>query len=160
MSTTAGRGVPEPSRRATARPRTAGRPVALVVAAAGLLVAPGGACGAHTPGGADQTRHPGGAAILNATTAAELVAAFTAAGLAVPNAHDVGPQKCPQIGCVDAVDTDTVSILKFPSTGQAELYAAAIPRMFQVEDVVLVFSPAVSPGARQAYEQVANRTLR
>jgi len=72
----------------------------------------------------------------------------------------VGPQKCPQIGCIDAEDTDTVSIMKFPSTGKAELYAGSIPNMFQVEDVVLVFSSAVSPDARRAYEQVAKHAVR
>ncbi|UQX13519.1 hypothetical protein [Candidatus Mycobacterium methanotrophicum] len=76
-----------------------------MVSVAGLVVA---ACGAQTSGSDHQTRHPSGAAILNTTTVGELVAAFTDAGLAVPNAHDVGPQKCPQIGCIDAVDTDTV----------------------------------------------------
>lgn len=65
----------------------------------------------------------------------------------MPNAHDVGPQKCPHIGCIDAVDTDTVSIMKFPSTGKAELYAASVPSMFQVEDMVLVFASAIPPEA-------------
>jgi hypothetical protein len=157
MSVTARRGVPGPSRRARAQPDTASRLLATVVSVAGLVVA---ACGAQTSGGDHQTRHPSGAAILNTTTVAELVAAFTDAGLAVPNAHDVGSQKCPQIGCLDAVDTDTVAIMKFPSSGKAELYAASIPRMFQVEDVVLVFSSAVSPEARRAYEQVAKDAIR
>jgi hypothetical protein len=149
MSVTARRGVRGPSRRARAEARTASRLLATVVSVAGLVVA---ACSDH------QTRHPSGA-ILNTTTVGELVAAFTDAGLAVPNAHDVGPQKCPQIGCIDAVDTDTVSIMKFPSTGKAELYAASIPRMFLVEDVVVVFSSAVSPEARRAYEQVAKHAI-
>ncbi len=150
MSVTARRGVRGPSRRARAEARTASRLLATVVSVAGLVVA---ACGAQTSGGDHQTRRPSGAVILNTTTVGELVVAFTDAGLAVPNAHDVGPQKCPQIGCIDAVDTDTVSIMKFPSTGKAELYAASIPRMFLVEDVVVVFSSAVSPEARRAYEQ-------
>ena len=156
MSVTARRGVRGPSRRARAAARTASRLLATVVSVAGLVVA---ACGAQTSGSDHQTRHPSGAPILNTTTVGELVAAFTDAGLAVPNAHDVGPQKCPQIGCIDAVDTDTVSIMKFPSTGKAELYAASIPRMFQVEDVVVVFSSAVSPEARRAYEQVAKHAI-
>jgi hypothetical protein len=155
MSVTARRGVRGPSRRARAEVRTASRLLATVVSVAGLVVA---ACSAQTSGSDHQTRHPSGA-ILNTTTVGELVAAFTDAGLAVPNAHDVGPQKCPQIGCIDAVDTDTVSIMKFPSTGKAELYAASIPRMFLVEDVVVVFSSAVSPEARRAYEQVAKHAI-
>jgi hypothetical protein len=157
MSVTARRGVRGPLRRARAEPRRASRLLATVVSVAGLAAA---ACGAQTSGGDHRTGRPSSAVILNTTTVGDLVAAFTDAGLAVPNAHDVGPQKCPQIGCIDAVDTDTISIMKFPSTGKAELYAASIPRMFQVEDVVLVFSSAVSPEARRGYEQVAKHTIR
>lgn len=157
MSVTAGRGARDPSRHARAEPRTASRLLATVVSVAALVVA---ACGAQISGSGHQTSHPGGAVRLNTTTVAEIVASFTDAGLAVPNAHDVGPQKCPQIGCIDAVDTDTVSIMKFPSTGKAELYAGSIPNMFQVEDVVLVFSSAVSPEARRAYEQAAKHAIR
>lgn len=157
MSVTARRGVRGPSRRARAEARTASRLLATVVSVAALVVA---ACGAQPSGGDHQTSHPRGAVRLNTTTVAELVASFTDAGLAMSNAHDVGPQKCPQIGCIDAVDTDTVSIMKFPSTGKAELYAGSIPNMFQVEDVVLVFSSAVSPDARRAYEQVAKHAVR
>lgn len=155
MSVTARRGVRGPSRRAASR--TAGRLLATVVSVAGLVVA---ACGAQPSGGDHQTSHSRGAVRLNTTTVAELVAAFTDAGLAVPNAHDVGPQKCPQIGCIDAENTDTVSIMEFPSTGKAELYAASVPSMFLVENVVLVFSSAVPPEARRAYERVANDAIR
>ena len=157
MLVTARRGVRGPLRRARAEPRRASRLLATAVSVAGLVVA---ACGAQTSGGDHRTGHLGGGAVLNRTTVRDLVAAFTAAGLAVRNAHDVGPQKCPHIGCIDAVDTDTVSIMKFPSTGKAELYAASIPSMFQAEDVVLVFSSAVSPEARRGYEQVAQHTIR
>ena len=157
MSVTAGRGARDPSRHARAEPRTASRLLAAVVSVAALVVA---ACGAQISGSDHQASHPGGGVRLNTTTVAEIVASFTDAGLAVSNAHDVGPQKCPQIGCIDAVDTDTVSIVKFPSTGKAEQYAASIPNMFQVEDVVLVFSSAMSPEARRAYEQVAQHAIR
>jgi hypothetical protein len=157
MSVTARRGVRGPLGRAQVEPRTASRLLATVVSVAALVVA---ACGAQPSGGYHQTSQPRGAVRLNTTTVAELVAAFTDAGLAVPNAHDVGPQKCPQIGCIDAVNTDTVSIIKFPITGKAELYAGSIPNMFLVEDVVLVFSSAVSPDARRAYERVAKDAIR
>jgi hypothetical protein len=155
MSVIAPRGVRGPSRRAA--PRTASRLLATVVSVAGLVIA---ACGAQTSGSDHQTSQPRGAARLNTTTVAELLAAFTDAGLAVPNAHDVGPEKCPPIGCTDAVDSDTVSIMKFPSTGKAELYAASVPGMFQVEDVVLVFSSALPPDARRGYELVAKDAIR
>jgi hypothetical protein len=157
MSVTARRGVRGPLRRAKVEPRTASRLLATVVSVAALVVA---ACGAQPSGGDHQTSYPRGAVRLNTTSVAELVAAFTSAGLAVPNAHDVGPQKCPQIGCIDAENTDTVSIMEFPSTGKAELYAASVPSMFLVENVVLVFSSAVSPDARRAYERVAKDAIR
>ncbi|MGH3521251.1 MAG: hypothetical protein ACRDU4_00150 [Mycobacterium sp.] len=151
------RDVRGPVRCVWAEARTTSRLVAAVISVAGLVVV---ACGAQPSGGDHQTSHPRGGASLNTTTVAELVAAFTDAGLAVANAHDVGPQKCPHIGCIDAVDTDTVSIMKFPSTGKAELYGASVPSMFQVEDVVLVFSSAIPPEARRSYELVAKDAIR
>ena len=65
--------------------------------------------------------------------------------------------KCPKLQCLQAIDTDTVSILKFPGTGKAELYAAAISNVYQVEDVVLTFAPTVTGDLKQQYESVVNR---
>jgi hypothetical protein len=92
-------------------------------------------------------------------TAPGLVAAFTKAGLQVSNPRDVTPTKCPPIGCIEAVDSDTVSILKFGGTGQAERFAGATPDMYLIEDIVLVFSPAVPAGRRVTYEQIARRAV-
>jgi hypothetical protein len=128
----------------------------VAVSAAGLVIA---ACGGPAPGIHQQPGHPGGPVRLNTTTIAEVMASFTDAGLAVPNAHNVTAQKCPRIGCIDAVDTDTVSIMKFPSTGSAERYAGSVQNMFLVEDVLLTFAPTVSAEAKHAYEQVTKRTV-
>lgn len=92
-------------------------------------------------------------------TASGLVAEFTKAGLQVPNPRDVTPTKCPPIGCVEAVDSDTVSIIKFGGTGKAERFAGATPDMYLIEDIVLVFGPAVPAGQRAAYEQIARRAV-
>jgi hypothetical protein len=102
---------------------------------------------------------PSAPAILNTVTAPELVAAFTKAGLPVPNPHDVTEAKCPAIGCVEAIDSDTVSIIKFPGTGAAERYAATTPDTYLIEDIVVVFTPSVPAGVRVTYEQIARRAV-
>ena len=56
-------------------------------------------------------------------------------GLPVPNPRDVTNAECPEIGCIEKVDTDTVSIMKFPSSGRAEIYAASTHNVFQIVDV-------------------------
>src|ERR1700739_4155560 len=114
-----------------------------------ITVSVAAACGTNTHTG--QSSMPGHRAILNTTTAAELVTAFTKAGLPVPNAHDVSQSRCPQIGCTDAIDSDTVTIIKFGGTGAAERLAGATPDMYQIEDVVLVFAQAVPADKRAAY---------
>lgn len=42
---------------------------------------------------------------------------------------------CPDLGCQASVDTDTVSVMEFPSTGSAELYAGSTVDVFQVVNV-------------------------
>lgn len=115
------------------------------------------ACATHAP--TTQSSEPTAPAILNTATASGLVAAFTKAGLQVPNSHDVTQAKCPKIGCVEAVDSDTVSIIKFPGTGTAERFAGTTPDMYLIEDIVLVFTPAVAAGQRVTYEQIARRAV-
>jgi hypothetical protein len=115
------------------------------------------ACGNNTDTG--QSSLPGHGAILNTTSAAKLVAAFTKAGLPVPNAHDVTQSRCPQIGCTDAIDSDTVTIVKFGGTGAAERFGSTTPDMYQIEDVVLVFTQAVPADKRAAYENIARSAV-
>ena len=115
------------------------------------------ACG--TPNPAGQTSVPTGRAILNTTTVADVVASFNAAGLPVPNPHDVAQSRCPDIGCTDAVDSDTVSVFKFGSTGAAQRFAGSTPDMYQIEDVVLVFTQAVPADEKAAYQNVARTAV-
>jgi hypothetical protein len=122
-----------------------------------ITVSVAAACGNNTDTG--QSGAPGHLAILNTTTAAELVAAFTKARLPVPNSHDVAQSRCPQIGCTDAIDSDTVTIIKFSSTGAAERFASTTPDMYQIEDVVLVFTQAVPADKRAAYENIARSAV-
>jgi hypothetical protein len=113
--------------------------------------------GTHT-----ETRHstvsPSGE-VLNPSTIADLLASIANAGLAAPNPHDVTRRDCPEIGCLAKVETDTVSIIKFPTTGRAELYAGSTHHVFLVEDVVLTFAESVPTGQRLEYEQAVKRAI-
>jgi hypothetical protein len=97
---------------------------------------------------------------LDPLTVNDILAAVSDAGLPVPNPRDVTQQECPDIGCTNKVDTDTVSIMKFASPGGAQLYAGSTHGVFQVVDVVLKFSPGVPPGQQRDYELAVKRAVR
>ncbi len=115
-------------------------------------------CGGHDSHGAG-ARAPGAAVMLNDISVATVLDAMAKAKLPVLNARDTTSSRCPEAGCVQATDTDAVSILKFPSTGRAELYAAAVRDMLQVEDIVVVYAPTVSDEQKAAYGQVVKHTM-
>jgi hypothetical protein len=131
------------------------------LAAMGSLVAAAvvACCGACAPS------HHGGQAEgpatpqLNWVSAADVVSAIAGAGLAVPNARDVTQRDCPQIDCASKVETDTVTVTKFPTPGKAAIYAATLKRLFQIEDVVVTFSAAVTPEQQGQYENAVRRAL-
>ncbi|QPG71512.1 hypothetical protein [Mycolicibacterium mucogenicum] len=100
-----------------------------------------------------------GAPILNTVTAQAVVRDMGAAGLPVANPRDVATQKCPDIKCIEAIETDTVTVLVFSTTGAAEGYAGATPGTFQAMNIVLKFGPTVSVTDKTAYEQVVNKAL-
>jgi hypothetical protein len=112
-------------------------------------------CGSHTPAG--QSRQTG-RAMLNTTTAAEVVEAFTKAGLPVPNVHDATQATCPPINCTDAMASDTVTVIKFASTGAAQRFAGTTRDVYQIEDIVLVFNH-VPADQQTAFEQVARTAV-
>ena len=132
----------------TARAR---RSVGLAALAVSILAA----CSHHEP--ATPNTAASGPPQLNGVSASQLMDAIVKAGLPAPNQRDVTSLKCPKLQCLQAIDTDTVSVLKFPGTGKAELYAAAISNVYQVEDVVLTFAPTVTGDLKRQYESVVNR---
>lgn len=141
---------------ATTAPRTR-RVVAVCV---GAVLAVAGCRGPETAGGGQQANTgPGGAVVFNNLSVDDLIASIGQAKLPVPNPRNVTAQDCPTIGCIEKVDTDTVAIMKFPTTGKAELYAGSTPQSFQVTDVVMTFAPAVPANERQRYEQVVTRDI-
>ncbi|SBS78529.1 conserved exported hypothetical protein [uncultured Mycobacterium sp.] len=124
-----------------------------------MLTAALAGCGGRGTGGPAPSS-PHDAVMLNDVSVAAVLGAITKAKLPVLNARDSTASRCPEAGCVQAIDTDAVSILKFPSTGRAELYAAAVPEMLQVEDIVVVFTPTVTTQQRAAYGQVIQHAMR
>lgn len=96
---------------------------------------------------------------LNAVSAGDVVGAMSRAGLSTPNPRDQSGQRCPEIGCTQAIITDAVSVFKFPSSGAAQRYAGSIPDVYQVEDLVVTFPPDLPLQGRRAYEEVVARLL-
>jgi hypothetical protein len=127
----------------------------LVVAVLLAVVLAG--CGPRNSGG--PAGAPAGAPLLNTASVAAVLDAIKKANLPALNVRDATSTKCQEAGCVQAIDTDTVSILKFPSTGRAELYAAAVPNMMQVEDIVVVFAASLTGEQKAAYGQAVKNAL-
>jgi hypothetical protein len=113
-------------------------------------------CG-HTERTSQSGGSGGGGESLNTITASQVVGAITKAGLPALNAHDVTAQKCPALHCTQGIQTDTVSVFKFPTTGLAQKYEGSASDVYLIEDVVLVFAPTVTAELRQDYEKVVAR---
>jgi hypothetical protein len=135
------------------------RSLAMVVSIFGLLVV--ASCGSHTAphqtvgSHSDTTINHG----LNPLTVEDILATIGKAGLAVPNPRDVTQRDCPEIGCANKVETDTVSIIKFPTPGNAQLYAGSIQHAFQIEDVVMTFTSLVPTNEQLADEEAVKRAI-
>ncbi|MCW2651553.1 MAG: hypothetical protein JWR32_2529 [Mycobacterium sp.] len=130
----------------------------LVIAA--LCVVAVAACGPTTaPQNTQSSANPGAAGIFNNRSANDLITAIAQGNLPVPNPRNVTAKDCPTLGCVEKVDTDTVSIIKFPNSGKAELYAGTTHHVFQIADIVIVFPPTMPPDQRRRYEQVVTREI-
>jgi len=84
---------------------------------------------------------------------------LAAAGLPVPNPRDATSQRCPEVHCAGAVATDTLSILIFGRSRDAQLYEASLSNGYQIGDVVLEFAPAIGAAQRTAYERIVARAV-
>jgi ABC-type uncharacterized transport system auxiliary subunit len=116
-----------------------------------------GGCGGHAnPGGVSSANSAAGP---DATSAWALVKVLTAAGLAVPNPRDVTAQRCGEIHCAGAVAADSVSVLVFGRSRDAQVYEASLSNGYQIGDVVLDFAPTVNAEQRTAYERVVARAV-
>jgi hypothetical protein len=157
---------PYPARAATSTAQLFGSPtpirrgvVVTVVSLLSLLTPV--ACHGHGRLATQQTDSTGSlnSGSLNPFTAEDLVALIGNAGLAAPNPRDVTQRDCPAIGCAEKVETDTVSIIKFRTGGQAQLYAGSMHSVFQITDVVMTFSPSLPTSQQRAYEDVLRHAI-
>lgn len=125
------------------------KPTILIAAAAAALTA----CASHPV--AETTPAPAEAGMpLNQLSAKGVADTIKRSGMPTPNAHDVTATTCPRLHCTGAVDSDTVSIVKFAQSGPAERYAGDTANSYVVEDIVLVFAQATTPADRAAYEHI------
>jgi hypothetical protein len=122
----------------------------------GLLAA--AACGGHAATQTSEGNHSD-TTILNPLTIDRILASISQAGLAVPNPRDVTQRDCPRIGCTNKVETDTFSVIMFPTPGRAQLYAGSIQHVFQIEDVVMTFTSGVPTDQQLAYERAVTHTV-
>lgn len=84
-------------------------------------------------------------------TALGVVDAITHAGLPAPNPRDATAQDCGDIGCVQSIVTDTVSVKSFATTGKAEQYS--VPNgLYQAETIVVSFAPTVPQSEQDRYQ--------
>ncbi len=113
----------------------------------------------HPQTSAPATLPPDAPASLNRVTVARLVEDLTRAGLSMEGAHDVTQLKCAKLQCIQAIDAQNLSILKFPTTGRGERYEGSISNAYQIEDVVLVFAPALGTDQKAAYERVVTHAI-
>lgn len=133
--------------------------IGIVAALAAILSVAG--CGSAAPrnasGPATSTRNP--VLMMNRYSAADLANLVTGAGLPMPHVHDVSRRDCPAIGCTDEVESDTVSVMTFPSSGSAEIYSRLTDHSFQLLNVVMVFRTGVGAQRTHAYENVVTHAL-
>lgn len=87
---------------------------------------------------------------LHALSALGIIGSIAKAGFAAPDPRDATARDCADIGCDQSIVTDTVSVMSFPTTGRAELYAA--PRgLYQVGTVVVSFASTVPESEQSRY---------
>ena len=72
--------------------------------------------------------------------ASDAVDAFVDAGLEAPNPRDVTADKCTTVECVEAVETDVVTVYRWPDTGAAHLHSNRLQQpAYALNEFVLVF---------------------
>ncbi len=96
---------------------------------------------------------------MNRYSAGDLAVMISDAGLPLPHSHDVSQRDCPAIRCTEKIESDTVSLMTFPSSGAAELYSGSTDHSFQLLNVVMVFGPTVEADRTRAYEDVVTRAI-
>ncbi|GAC47089.1 hypothetical protein [Gordonia aichiensis] len=146
------------------RPHTTGRRLAVgLVGVAAVLVI--GLSGCSSSAGEVTTVTPASSTsyVDNPVDPAELdqlLDRIAGTGLPVTNRHDATQTLCPSAGCTVAVEADQVILMKFPTTGRAELYNGAHPGNYQVVDIVMSFPSGTDPAQNQRYTTALQGMIR
>lgn len=108
-----------------------------------------GACSTQEAPPSDSSA-PSAAVPLVPWTAEQIVGELQREGFDVDHPAEATDVDCAGAGCTQAVVTDRFRLLVFPSTGSAQLYAAA-QGMRQVETIAVGFAPVVPEAQRDRY---------
>lgn len=96
---------------------------------------------------------------VDPATLDQLADAIAEAGRPVTGRTDATAQLCPDAGCTLALTTDQFTLMKFPTTGRAELWAGEHLDAFQLLDIAMSF-PANTPQEQQeSYETALHSAL-
>ena len=148
------------------RPTGPQRRAQLLIAtiATGAVVMLGGCAPGGTGDGATNVPGPSSSAAVNNSIDPANIAAISTAirsrGLAISGQRDATSELCGSAGCTKAYAFDQLSILKFPTTGRAELYNGSVDDAYQVLDLVVTF-PADGAGSenRERYEEAIRQAV-
>lgn len=80
--------------------------------------------------------------------------------LTLTGQHDATKQLCPDAGCSSAVAFDQLTILKFPTTGRAQIYNGSVDDGYQVLDLVVTFPPNTASDVRDRYFEAVRIAVR
>lgn len=73
-------------------------------------------------------------------TAHDAIDEFTAAGLSAPNPRDITDSACAEIGCVEAVATDVVTVFRWEESSQALAHSAGLKQpAYSLNEFVIAF---------------------
>ncbi len=90
----------------------------------------------------------------------QIAAAVTGQNLALTGRRDATDELCGSAGCSAAVAFDQLTLLKFPSTGRAQIYAGKQEQSYQVLDLVIVFPDTMSAEERTKYSEAIRIAVR
>lgn len=89
----------------------------------------------------------------------QILAQYSDIGLPAAEPQDATATVCGSAKCAAAMSTSQITVMLFATAGQAQLYDAARPDLFQVQNIVVKFGPNLSPQQRASYQQATVRAI-
>lgn len=94
-----------------------------------------------------------------AFTADDAVDAFVEAGLDAPNRRDVTAEECTEIGCLEAVATDVVTVYRWPDADQAKHHSTGLEQpAYALNEFVIAF-PVGTDAPTNEYADALQRAV-